>query len=145
MRERASREAETVSGKHSWLSIAANQNGVAAVNQMTIEGSESFPPIKGPIIKPKPNAAPRRPTFFARCSGGVTSAITPWATGMFPPVTPSNPLAKKRRGMFLVTIPRAKIMCEMHVPVTDIPSSFLLPYLSESCPRIGAARNWHSG
>ena len=34
-----------------------------------------IPPRAGPIVNPNPTAAPMRPRFPARFSGGVTSAI----------------------------------------------------------------------
>jgi hypothetical protein len=38
--------------------IAANHNGVAALNHDTIPGSASVPPRNGPSTNPTPNAAP---------------------------------------------------------------------------------------
>jgi hypothetical protein len=55
--------------------IAANQNGVEAVNQDIKLLSDSNPPMTGPIMKPTPYAAPIRPNCFARSFGGVMSAI----------------------------------------------------------------------
>ena len=37
--------------------------------------SPNIPPIAGPMMKPSPKAAPIRPKFWARLSGGEMSAI----------------------------------------------------------------------
>ena len=79
-------------------SSAANQKGVAASNHDTTAGSDSFPPMYGPRMKPRPNAAPISPKFFARCSGGVLSLIAACATEMLPPVAPSSARARNRIG-----------------------------------------------
>ena len=50
----------------------------------------NFPPIKGPITKPMPNAAPMSPKTLVLFSLLVTSAKAAWATAIFPPVMPSK-------------------------------------------------------
>ena len=85
--------------------IAAKINGVVALNQETTEGSESFPPRKGPIINPSPKAAPINPKFLALFSGVVTSAIAAWAIEILPPVTPSNMRDRKSKTRLPVIIP----------------------------------------
>ena len=88
-------------------SIAANQNGVDALNHDTTDGSASTPPRNGPTMKPTPKAAPIRPKFLVRSSGLVTSAIDACATERLPPVMPSSARARNSSGMFLMTMPVA--------------------------------------
>ena len=86
---------------------AENQKGTEGLNQLTIEGSESLPPMKGPMINPIPKAAPMRPKFLALSSGLVKSAIEAEAAEMLPLVIPANPLAKNNSGIDLKIIPKA--------------------------------------
>ena len=81
--------------------MAANQNGVAALNHDTTDGSASTPPRNGPMMKPTPNAAPIMPKFFVRSCGDVTSAIAACATDRLPPVMPSSARATNSSGMLL--------------------------------------------
>ena len=77
--------------------MAANQNGVAALNHDTIDGSASTPPRNGPMMKPTPNAAPIMPKFFVRSCGDVTSAMEACATDRLPPVMPSSARATEQQ------------------------------------------------
>lgn len=127
------------------LNPAANQNGVAGLNHDTKFGSDNFPPMYGPIIKPNPNAAPMKPKFRARVSGLEMSAIAACATEMLPPVIPSNALDANKSGIFRVIIPIANVTYEIQVPVNAIASTFFLPNLSDSWPSMGVARNCMNG
>src|SRR3989344_7008090 len=98
---------------------AANQKGVAALNQGKIVGSDNFPPMYGPKINPKPKAAPISPKFFALFSGFVTSAIAACATDTFPPVTPSKIREKNKSGKFFVRSATANNTYERTVPAKE--------------------------
>ena len=64
---------------------------------------------------------------------------------IFPPVMPSKNLEKNNNGIFFVTIASANKAYDTAVPKSEIPKIFFLPYLSESCPKIGVARNCPMG
>ena len=53
----------------------ASERQAAATNGRRGPISPSSPPISGPAMKPTPNAAPIRPKFCARFSGGLMSAM----------------------------------------------------------------------
>ena len=53
----------------------AIQEGNAFAKKLTTDKSPNLPPKYGPIIKPRPNAAPTSPKFFALLSGVDISAI----------------------------------------------------------------------
>ena len=57
----------------------------------------SIPPRSGPIINPKPKAAPIIPNVFARFSGVEISANTAAALAAVPPLPPSIILAKNSK------------------------------------------------
>lgn len=97
------------------------------------------------MINPSPNAAPISPKFFALCFGSVMSAIDAWATDIFPPVIPSTARAINNNGMFFIYMAIANPIYDRQVPKIEIPRIFLRPYLSDSCPSIGAARNCING
>ena len=88
-------------------SPAANQNGDDGVSPAINVGSESLPPIYGPMMNPSPKAAPIIPKLRDLFSGIVRSAIAACATTMLPPVIPAKNLDTKRSGIFLHQIPRA--------------------------------------
>ena len=125
--------------------MAANQNGVVALNQARMVGSESVPPRNGPTIKPIPKAAPIRPKALALFSGAVESAITACATEIFPPVSPSMARERNRRGMLCSTIPRAKSTYPKDVPRRQNRSTGRRPTWSESCPSKGVTKNCMRG
>ncbi len=64
------------------LKPAATQNGRRGLIP------PSSPPSAGPMTKPAPNAAPSKPNFAARSSGGVTSAMYAPAVLMLAAVMP---------------------------------------------------------
>ena len=88
--------------------MAANQNGVAALNHDAMDGSASTPPRNGPMMKPTPKAAPIMPKFFVRSCGDVTSAMAACATDRLPPVMPSSARATKSSGILRRMMPTAK-------------------------------------
>lgn len=114
------------------LNIVTNQNGVVESNQLRIVGSDNFPPMLGPKITPKPIAPPIKAKLFARFSGNVISATAAWATAIFPPASPANALEIKRRGIFFVIKPNAKMIYDKQVPKIEKARIFFLPYLSDN-------------
>ena len=52
-------------------------------------GSDNSPPMKGPMVNPRPNAAPINPILVANCFGVLTSPIYARATAIFPLKTTS--------------------------------------------------------
>ena len=51
------------------------------------------------MMKPRPNAAPRRPKFFCRFESLLMSPTAAWATAMLPPVSPSIARPRNSSGM----------------------------------------------
>ena len=92
------------------LNIVANQNGVVESNQLRIVGSDNFPPMIGPKITPSPIAPPIKAKLLARFSGNVISATDAWATAILPPANPAKALAIKRREIFFIIKPNAKMI-----------------------------------
>ena len=95
--------------------------------------------INGPKMKPKPKDAPMRPNPFARSFSDVVSEITAEATEIFPDVKPSRARARNRKRAFGAN---AAIKNEIAVPISEMSKSGFLPYLSESLPITGVAKNW---
>jgi hypothetical protein len=94
--------------------------------------------IAGPKINPKLNADPIRPNALGRSSGFVESEITAKATGIFPAVSPSSARARKRN---MKLGAKAIVKKDAAVPIIEIRSNGLLPYLSDNLPIIGVEIN----
>ena len=74
-------------------------NNVAIIPGRVKATFVSKPPNKGPIIKPKPKAAPIRPNVLARFSGVDISARIAVALAAVPPLAPSIILAVNSNAM----------------------------------------------
>ena len=90
--------------------IAANQNGVAILNQGTNPGSASWPPIKGPRMTPMPNAMPISPKFLTFDFSSEISAMADNAIEILPPVKPSIIRATNNNRIWFSSIPAPKKM-----------------------------------
>lgn len=95
-------------------------------------------PASGQTMNPKPNIAPTSPKFLARswCVSEISFMIA-FKTPMFPHVIPFTNLVRKNNTMLCESINTKK---DNAVPHTHKARMLFLPYLSDSCPRIGAAK-----
>ena len=80
---RVSRSTASAIRKLSAVNTAAAKNGTRGPYW------PSKPPITGPITKPMPQAAPLRPKYLARFSGGMMSATTALAVAKVAPAMPA--------------------------------------------------------
>ena len=102
-------------------------------------GSDNTPPKKGPIMKPKPNAAPSMPILPATWSSSLISPMYALATAMFPFPAP----ARNRAIMAMARLPdRPKTMKKREFAARPNIRTGLLPMRSEIDPRIGVEMNW---
>src|SRR3989304_7718756 len=94
--------------------------------------------MAGPKMKPRPKAAPTRPMPFARFSGGVMSAITAGAVGIFAPAMPAKMRAAKSSGNDETD---ANARYDRNDPNRPARMIGRRPMRSESRPQIGAKMN----
>ena len=132
----------TVSGSHSHA-IAAATNVSAAAAQMgaVMLTCASMPLSAGPMMKPRPNAAPISPYALARSFGSVTSATYARAVEMFPPDSPSTMRARKSMAMLCAIASITKL--------TTVPTRLKIrigrrPQRSDRSPSTGAASSWQN-
>jgi len=112
-----------------------------AINQYGIIGQKcrSIAPNKGPKMNPPPKIAQSIPIFFILSSFVLDiSVIIDWRILIFPPVIPLTTLASKNT-RYVANI--GIINEDTNDQITQKRSIFFLPYISDSCPRIGAAIN----
>jgi len=79
-----SRSTATARQKLSAVNAAAAKKGTRGPRP------PSKPPITGPTIKPMPQAAPFKPKYLARWSGGMMSATTALAVANVAPAMPAT-------------------------------------------------------
>ena len=95
--------------------------------------------IAGPKTNPKLKADPISPKARALSCGFVESEITANATGILPAVNPSSARAINKNSAFGAN---AMVKNDAAVPKIEISKRGRLPYLSDSRPIIGVAKNW---
>ena len=105
---------------------------------MPAAGSDNTPPMNGPIMKPRPKAAPIIPILFATSLDSEMSPMYARATAMLPFPAP----ARKRATTAIVRLPDSPKMVKKTVLESNPNIKIgLRPILSLNDPRIGVKMN----
>ena len=101
-------------------------------------GSDKMPPINGPIMKPRPKAAPIIPIRRDIILGSLMSPIYALATAILPLPAPDKNLAIIA---IVILSERPKTMKNIELDIKPKINIGRRPYLSLNAPRIGVKIN----